>query len=171
MFNYTVETSKSRDEAVHTLEENLKEEKFGVLWNFDLTAKLQEKGTDFDTPFTVLEVCNPQEANQVLSEDLLVGYFLPCKIVVYEENGTTKIGMPKPSALIEMVQNEMRSALRKLNVTEMGAVGDAFDPALHNAVAHIEDETLGENVVAQVFQKGYRIGDKVVRHAMVQVAN
>ena len=59
---------------------------------------------------------------------------------------------------IEMVQNEMRSALRKLNVTEMGAVGDAFDPALHNAVAHIEDETLGENVVAQVFQKGYRIG-------------
>ena len=72
---------------------------------------------------------------------------------------------------IEMVQNEMRSALRKLNVTEMGAVGDAFDPALHNAVAHIEDETLGENVVAQVFQKGYRIGDKVVRHAMVQVAN
>ena len=72
---------------------------------------------------------------------------------------------------IEMVQNEMRSALKKLNVTEMGAVGDAFDPALHNAVAHIEDETLGENVVAQVFQKGYRIGDKVVRHAMVQVAN
>lgn len=60
MFNYTVETSKSRDEAVHTLEENLKEEKFGVLWNFDLTAKLQEKGTDFGTPFTVLEVCNPQ---------------------------------------------------------------------------------------------------------------
>ncbi|PKH08774.1 DUF302 domain-containing protein [Planomicrobium sp. MB-3u-38] len=106
MFNYTVETSKSRDEAVQTLEENLKAEKFGVLWNFDLTAKLQEKGTDFDTPFTVLEVCNPQEANRVLSEDLLVGYFLPCKIVVYEENGTTKIGMPKPSALIEMVNND-----------------------------------------------------------------
>lgn len=106
MFNYTVETSKSRDEAVQTLEENLKAEKFGVLWNFDLTANLQEKGTDFDTPFTVLEVCNPQEANRVLSEDLLVGYFLPCKIVVYEENGTTKIGMPKPSALIEMVNND-----------------------------------------------------------------
>ena len=106
MFHYTVETSKSRNEAVRTLEENLKAEKFGVLWNFDLTATLQEKGTDFDTPYTILEVCNPQEANQVLSEDLLVGYFLPCKIVVYEENGTTKIGMPKPSALIEMVQND-----------------------------------------------------------------
>lgn len=106
MFNYTVETAKGRDEAVQALAENLQAEKFGILWNFDLTAKLQEKGTDFDTPFTILEVCNPQEANRVLSEDLMVGYFLPCKIVVYEEEGTTKIGMPKPSALIEMVQNE-----------------------------------------------------------------
>ncbi|MBZ5201762.1 DUF302 domain-containing protein [Planomicrobium chinense] len=106
MFNYTVETTKGRDEAVQALAENLQAEKFGILWNFDLTTKLQEKGTDFDTPFTILEVCNPQEANRVLSEDLMVGYFLPCKIVVYEEEGTTKIGMPKPSALIEMVQNE-----------------------------------------------------------------
>ncbi|WKA52745.1 DUF302 domain-containing protein [Planococcus liqunii] len=106
MFNYTVETEKGRDEAVQALAENLQAEKFGILWNFDLTAKLQEKGTDFDTPFTILEVCNPQEANRVLSEDLMVGYFLPCKIVVYEEEGTTKIGMPKPSALIEMVHNE-----------------------------------------------------------------
>ncbi|MBX0314811.1 DUF302 domain-containing protein [Planococcus glaciei] len=106
MFNYTVETEKGRDEAVQALAENLQAEKFGILWNFDLTAKLQEKGTDFDTPFTILEVCNPQEANRVLSEDLMVGYFLPCKIVVYEEEGTTKIGMPKPSALIDMVQNE-----------------------------------------------------------------
>lgn len=106
MFDYTVETSKSREEAVQALEENLKEEKFGVLWNFDLTAKLQEKGTDFNTPYTILEVCNPEEANRVLSEDLMVGYFLPCKIVVYEENGNTKIGMPRPSALIEMVKNE-----------------------------------------------------------------
>lgn len=106
MFNYTVETEKGRDEAVQALAENLQAEKFGILWNFDLTAKLQEKGTDFDTPFTILEVCNPKEANRVLSEDLMVGYFLPCKIVVYEEEGTTKIGMPKPSDLIDMVQNE-----------------------------------------------------------------
>ncbi|GKW47127.1 DUF302 domain-containing protein [Planococcus sp. NCCP-2050] len=106
MFNYTVETPKSRDEAVQALEENLKSEKFGVLWNFDLAAKLKEKGTDFDTPFTVLEVCNPEEANKVLSEDLMVGYFLPCKIVVYEEKGTTKIGMPRPTALTGMVQND-----------------------------------------------------------------
>ncbi|AQQ54666.1 DUF302 domain-containing protein [Planococcus lenghuensis] len=111
MFNYTVETAKSKDEAVRALEENLKEEKFGVLWNFDLTAKLQEKGEDFDTPFTVLEVCNPQEANKVLSEELLVGYFLPCKIVVYEDGDTTKIGMPRPTALIDMVENDKLKAI------------------------------------------------------------
>lgn len=106
MFNYTVDTSKTVSEAVEALEENLKAEKFGVLWNFDLTAKLQEKGEDFDTPYTILEVCNPKEANRVLSENLMIGYFLPCKIVVYKESDGVKIGMPKPTALISMVEDQ-----------------------------------------------------------------
>lgn len=72
---------------------------------------------------------------------------------------------------IEMVQKQMDDALAKLGVTEMGKEGDAFDPALHNAVSHVEDEKAGENTVVKVFQKGYRIGDRIVRHAMVQVAN
>lgn len=105
MFNYTVNTSKTVSEAVKSLEENLKAEQFGVLWNFDLTAKLQEKGEDFDTPYTILEVCNPKEANRVLSENLMIGYFLPCKIVVYKESDGVKIGMPKPTALISMVED------------------------------------------------------------------
>lgn len=105
MFNYTVETDKSVNQAVQSLEEALKEEKFGVLWNFDLTAKLQEKGEDFNTPYTILEVCNPKEANKVLSSNLMIGYFLPCKIVVYEEGGSTKIGMPKPTSLISMAED------------------------------------------------------------------
>ena len=58
-----------------------------------------------------------------------------------------------------------------LSVEEIGKVGEQFNPDLHNAVMHIEDESLGENVVAQVLQKGYRIGERVVRYAMVQVAN
>src|SRR5690606_1916999 len=106
MFNYTVDTSKTVNEAVEALEENLKAEKFGILCNFDLTAKLQEKGEDFDTPYTILEVCNPKEANRVLSENLMIGYFLPCKIVVYKESDGVKIGMPKPTALISMVEDE-----------------------------------------------------------------
>lgn len=111
MFDYTVETSKNLDEAVKAVEERLLEENFGVLWKLDLTAKLKEKGMDFETPYTVLEVCNPKEAQRVLSENLLVGYFLPCKIVVYEDKGTTKIGLPKPTSLIQMIKNDEIQAM------------------------------------------------------------
>lgn len=72
---------------------------------------------------------------------------------------------------VEMVQTQMLGALTKLGVTSMGEVGEPFNPDLHNAVSHVEDENAGENTIAQVFQKGYKIGDKVIRHAMVQVAN
>ena len=54
----------------------------------------------------MLEVCNPKEAQEVLTRNKMVGYFLPCKIVVYEENGKTNIGMPRPSALIQMVEDD-----------------------------------------------------------------
>lgn len=60
--NFTVETPKSIEEAISSLEANLKEEKSCVLWNFDIKEKLQEKGLDFDQEFKVLEVCNPHEA-------------------------------------------------------------------------------------------------------------
>lgn len=72
---------------------------------------------------------------------------------------------------VEMVMNQLQAAFRKLDVTEMGQVGDSFDPNLHNAISHVEDENAEENTIVQVFEKGYRIGDKVIRHAMVQVAN
>lgn len=72
---------------------------------------------------------------------------------------------------VEMVNSQLKSALQKLGVMEMGEVGEVFNPDLHNAVSHVDDENAGENTIAQVFQKGYKIGDKVVRHAMVQVAN
>ncbi len=105
MFHYTVETKKSMDEAVRSLEESLKEEKFGVLWQFDIKNTLQEKGFDFNQPYLVLEVCNPKEADRVLSKNQLAGYFLPCKIVVYQDEGKTKIGMPRPTSLIKMVDD------------------------------------------------------------------
>ena len=72
---------------------------------------------------------------------------------------------------VEMTMTELVKILNGLGVEIFGNTGDAFDPNLHNAVMHIDDETLGENVIAQVFQKGFKIGDKVVRFAMVQVAN
>ena len=72
---------------------------------------------------------------------------------------------------VEMTMTELVKIFTALGVEIFGNVGETFDPNLHNAVMHIDDETLGENVIAQVFQKGFKIGEKVVRFAMVQVAN
>lgn len=72
---------------------------------------------------------------------------------------------------VEMVLHQTQDTIEKIGVESFGEKGEAFDPARHNAVAHIDDDTLGENVIAEVMQKGYRIGDRVVRYAIVQVAN
>ena len=72
---------------------------------------------------------------------------------------------------VELTMAELLKIFTTLGVEVFGEVGQEFDPNLHNAVMHIDDETLGENTIAQVFQRGAKIGDKVVRFAMVQVAN
>ena len=72
---------------------------------------------------------------------------------------------------IELISNQLAKSFEKLNVEAFGAVGDAFNPELHNAISKIDDENLGENTLAQIFQIGYKKGDKIIRHAMVQVAN
>lgn len=72
---------------------------------------------------------------------------------------------------VEMTMNQLTNVFEALGVKAFGTAGEAFDPSLHNAVMHCEDEALGENVIAEVFQKGFTLGDKVVRFAMVKVAN
>ena len=72
---------------------------------------------------------------------------------------------------LEMIFAQYKELLKKLGVTEIEAKGRPFDPERHEAVMHIEDENFGENEVAQVFQAGFVLGDRVVRHAVVQVAN
>ena len=72
---------------------------------------------------------------------------------------------------VELTMNELVKIFTALGVEIFGEAGDSFNPELHNAVMHIENEELGENTIAAVFQKGAKIGDKVVRFAMVQVAN
>ena len=72
---------------------------------------------------------------------------------------------------VEMTMNQLKSVLEKLGITEIEAQGKPFDPTLPNAVMHVEDESLGENTVAEVFQAGFKLGDKVIRFAMVKVAN
>ncbi len=72
---------------------------------------------------------------------------------------------------VRMIYDSLWETLKNMGLEEIGTVGEAFNTDSHNAVMHIEDDSLGKNMVAQVFQKGYRLGDRVLRHAMVQVAN
>ena len=100
----------------------------------------------------------------------IVGKFLP----VYD-NLERALNQPTADEAykkgVEMTMGGLIEVMEKLGVVSFGDVGDAFDPNMHNAVMHCEDESLGENVLAEVFQKGFRLGDKVVRFAMVRVAN
>ncbi len=72
---------------------------------------------------------------------------------------------------VEMIMAQFKSTMEKLGVTEIESLGQKFDPNLHNAVMHVEDEEKGESEIVEVFQQGFRLGDKVIRFAMVKVAN
>ena len=86
------------------------------------------------------------------------------RAVLYSESGNFADGM-------KAIVGQISTAMEKLGIETFGDVGEAFDPMLHNAVMHVEDENLGENVITEVFQKGYKKGDRIIRHAMVKVAN
>ena len=82
----------------------------------------------------------------------------------FEEGDPHRQGM-------ELICKQFMEVLGQMGVTEIPALGEAFDPEKHNAVMHAEDESVGENTIVEVFQKGFMIGDKVLRFAMVKVAN
>lgn len=97
------------------------------------------------------------------------------KLVGVYDNLERALNQPTEDAAykkgVELTMNELVKNLNALGVEIFGEPGDAFDPNLHNAVMHTESEELAENTVAQVYQKGFRLGDQVIRFAMVQVAN
>ncbi len=72
---------------------------------------------------------------------------------------------------VEMTFTQLKDVMKKLGVEEIKAEGQHFDPTMHNAVMHVEDEAYGENTIVQEFQKGFKLGDKVIRFSMVKVAN
>lgn len=106
MFDYTVKTDRSVEAVIEKLKATLKDEEFGVLWDFDLSDTLQEKGHAIDGDYRILEVCNPKEAKKVITAHREGGYFLPCKLAVFTKDGTTHVGMPKPTKLIELIEDE-----------------------------------------------------------------
>ncbi len=102
---YQVTTKKSVDEAVEAVGAALKNHQFGVLWDLDINTKLTEKGIAPEPPFRILEVCSAPRAKQALTTNQAVGYFLPCKVLVYKDRAsdTTRIGYAKPAALMGLL--------------------------------------------------------------------
>lgn len=100
---YEKVTKKSFNEAVQSITDALKERKFGVLWQLNFKDKMAEHDIDFPNNFMILEVCNPQKANEVLTKHIEMGYFLPCKVVIYEKDGEVRIGTAKPEILMGMM--------------------------------------------------------------------
>ena len=70
-----------------------------------------------------------------------------------------------------MIEKSVSAVFEKLGITEIGKIGEKFDPHLHNAVMHVEDDSFGEGEIVEVFQKGYKKGNKIIRFAMVKTAN
>lgn len=120
---YERETKKNFNQAIDSISKSLKDRSFGVLWQLNFKEKLSEHGIDFPNNFMILEVCNPQKASQVLSAHLEVGYFLPCKIAVYEREGRVFIGTVKPGHLIGLMGFE-----------DLGDVADEVENILIEAI-------------------------------------
>ena len=118
---YLVETKKSFDQASEDLQRAVKRLGFGVLHVHDLTATLRSKGIAFEEQCKVFEVCNPQQAAKVLSADMRLNMALPCRISVFTDKGSTKIGLIKPV--------QMLSALSQ-------------NPALLQVAREVEEKTI-----------------------------
>jgi uncharacterized protein (DUF302 family) len=117
------ETSKSVEQATADLQEAVKKHGFGVLHIYDLKATLKEKGAPIDNECRVLEVCNPQQAQKVLSSDMSMNMALPCRVSVYEEDGQTRIGLMSPKEMLglmsdrpelKMVAAEVEAAMHRM---------------------------------------------------------
>ena len=157
------ETVETVEETTETVEVNPWEEKYNA--EHDAHIRLAAEYDNFRKR-TVKE----KEASYGNGKSDAVAKMLP----VYD-NLERALNQPTEDAAykkgVELTMNELVKIFSSLGVEIFGDVGDAFDPKEHNAVMHIDSEELPENAVSQVFQKGFKIGDKIVRFAMVQVAN
>jgi uncharacterized protein (DUF302 family) len=124
---YVVETRKDVETAARDLEAAVKRNKFGVLHVHDLQKTLKEKGVDFPNACRILEVCNPQRALQVLTGNMGVNMALPCRISVYREGGTTKIGMIRPTALLALFpgSDKLKSVAEEVERETMHMIDEA----------------------------------------------
>jgi uncharacterized protein (DUF302 family) len=126
MYRYTVETDKDFAQANEALLASLKKHQFGVVGSMDIKDKLAEKGVDFAGQVRIHDVCNPRKAKEALEDSTEVAYFLPCRVVVYVEDGKTKIGTVKPSAMAGMIEGRFPQALmQEVEATMLKILDDA----------------------------------------------
>jgi len=118
-----VTSDKSVDQAVADLEQAVAHHKFGVLHTYDLKETLRGKGIDLPEECRILEICNPNQAKKVLDEEMEMNVALPCRISVWSENGSTRIGMISPkkmlnalsdSSVLAEVADEVEEAMRAM---------------------------------------------------------
>ena len=105
-FKYSIKSNKNYKDTLLALEASLAEHKFGVLWKLDIKDQLTKKGLDTDIEFNIFEVCNAAKAKEVLEKNILVGYFLPCKIVIYNDCGDTTVGMIRTTTIVNLLNDE-----------------------------------------------------------------
>ncbi len=124
---YIVTTEKSIEQAVKDLEEAVTRNKFGVLHIHDLKATMKNKGIDFPHECRIFEVCNPQKANAVLTNDMSLNMALPCRISVWEENGQVKIGTLKPTEFLSVLSDseELKLIAEEVENTIKTIIGEA----------------------------------------------
>lgn len=159
----TQEAAASAEQTPETLEANPWEEKY----NAERDAHLRV-AAEFDN-FRKRTVKEKEASYGNGKADAIV------KLLPIYDNLERALNQPTEDAAykkgVEMTMTELQKIFTGMGVEIFGQPGDAFDPNLHNAVMHTESEDFGENAISQVFQKGFKLGDKVIRFAMVQVAN
>lgn len=129
-YTYTVTTEQPVAAAVESVRKNLQENGFGTLWQLNVPEKLQEKGVEYQREAVILEVCNPVHARNALEANLQVIYFLPCKVVVFDENGTTTIGMVLSTVMMETLQDPaLTTFAREVEATLQKAINASVTSA------------------------------------------
>jgi len=115
--NYTVTTSKTVNEAVDAIQNNVKEYQFGVLHIHDVKSTLNEKGVAFTNECKILDICNPHKAKELLSTDMIMSMALPCKITVYTDNKETKISMLKPTSMFPKFNSDIDEMAKDIELS------------------------------------------------------
>ena len=124
---YIKESGKAFEKASEDLEEAVVNNGFGVLHIHDLGNTLRNKGIDFEEQCRVFEVCNPVQASKVLSTDMKLNMALPCRISVYTEHGTTKIGLIRPEDMLASLSDDesLRAVAKEVEETTIKMVDEA----------------------------------------------